>query len=87
MNKVIFFITISIIFSFSQSNQIKINETKKRIFDSSCNNPFIISGTYLNNEIYILKSQSKFYFKLDSKRHFILEYHNDKEKVVYLFIS
>ena len=77
MNKVIFFITISIIFSFSQSNQIKINETKKRIFDSSCNNPFIISGTYLNNEIYILKSQSKFYFKIHNKNKILSEIISD----------
>ena len=77
MNKVIFFITISIIFSFSQSNQIKINETKKRIFDNSCNNPFIISGTYLNNEIYILKSQSKFYFKLHNNNKILSEIISD----------
>jgi len=77
MNKVIFFITISIIFSFSQSNQIKINETKKRIFDNSCNNPFIISGTYLNNEIYILKSQSKFYFKIHNNNKILSEIISD----------
>lgn len=73
MNKIFFYFIISIFSSYSQSDNINVNDTKNKILNKACYEPFVILGQYFNSEINILKFQSNFYFRQTSDDQILFE--------------
>ena len=73
MNKIFFYFIISIFSSYSQSDNINVNDTKNKILSKACYEPFVILGQYFNSEINILKFKSNFYFRQTSDDQILFE--------------
>jgi len=73
MNKIFFYFIISIFSSYSQYDNINVNDTKNKILSKACYEPFVILGQYFNSEINILKFKSNFYFRQTSDDQILFE--------------
>jgi len=70
MNKIIYYLFFLSLISYSQTD---LNKIKERIKKNTCEKPFFLSGSYYDNDIYLIKNNNTLFFETSENDQIILE--------------